>query len=316
MAAKIALYVLLILAQESTSSYINPQLFVTKEGCDIGTCLNNDTDYSNECLILSNTSEIYETCCSPKSLFENKIRQSTNTNTTSETPAPTCLTFDYAYQCLFGYNSNYTGSGTIHIDQGVFSIHNPINLYNNTSLTIQGRGVTQSTVNYKTWFGCDGQNNHLTIRDISLASVTSANSSIWEQISFSGCILEFENVLFDGKNNIQTTSYIWKFVRNSTLIFRSCVFKNNDVKYLFDGVNATFIDSIFKGNILTTHNENFESDDAMFYITNHSSLSFVNCTFIKNSIQGRALFTIISGSLIITNTTINNHTTGGWLLRA
>eukprot|EP01083_Nonionella_stella_P181333 649234_1 len=240
---------------------------------------------------------------------------------------PTCQTLDYAYSCLQGTetgaspdpdscahkNTNYTGTGTIDLGDGVFELSTRVNL-DDADLTFSGSSMTGTTLNYKGsatpsgWFGCRWHKCHIVLRDLALASDVVTSGANWQQfIMRKGGTLETENVLFDG-GNVQTESntWFWDFQGTQTvLIIRGSVFRHHDVKYKFDGVRVFFIDCIFEDNEWS----DAQHTEAMFYAINGAQLTFENCIIRNNINNGRPMIAIYSGSsLFIANSTFANNT--------
>ncbi len=86
-------------------------IYVRNSGCDVGVCSAFGTDYSTECLLGSDyLGSLFDICCHRRrQLIETEKRRSL-----FATPAPTCLTIDYAYSYVL--NEYYNGSGQIDLD--------------------------------------------------------------------------------------------------------------------------------------------------------------------------------------------------------
>eukprot|EP01084_Bolivina_argentea_P089765 161894_1 len=131
---------LLVTITSQTLKSSQSMLYVRNDGCDVGICSSNNTNYTNECSILSNTTEIYHKCCNLNDIFSRRTSQMTqiNSKNTSITPAPTCLTVDFASHVL---DQNFSRSGIIDIGYGMFMFSNPFNPI--SSVTLIGVNYTQ-----------------------------------------------------------------------------------------------------------------------------------------------------------------------------
>eukprot|EP01084_Bolivina_argentea_P234044 394055_1 len=300
-----SLVLLTILKCSVSSLQSNNTLYIRSYGCDIGICSVNDIDYAESCAP-TNTSNDYQ----------------------GTIPLSTCASMGYAYKCLLGdyngapyasicHDANYSGFGVIDIGEGTFNLSFPIHL-NNTQITIRGKGPLLTTLDYISnntqgpWYGCTGTNSYLKIANLSIASTTLTDTSESSQLlALNEATLEFDNVLFDGHNYAQPADVnikFWKFTSNSTAIFRNCVFRNNDVQYLFDGAVATFINCIFENNIIRRHGSYNDRFFGMFYVQNAATILFQNCMFNANEIIQRTMFSVVSGMLLISDTKfVNNY---------
>eukprot|EP01084_Bolivina_argentea_P069716 126797_1 len=180
-------------------------LYVRTTGCDVGVCDAENNEYSSEsCVSLSN-----ETTIPSNGVIGDKS---------------TCLTLNYAYQCLLGSydfgackNKGYNGSGIIDIGAGVYNFSFEIDSYD-ARITLKGKGMKFTTLNYNgngingALFGCRTTDCYLKISNLHLSSNTINKQ--WKQLSvLTGGTLELSNVLFDGSYDIQPNNGVsfWTF---------------------------------------------------------------------------------------------------------
>eukprot|EP01084_Bolivina_argentea_P207716 354356_1 len=288
-------------------SLTSQPLFIRATGCDYGECSVPNTDYSIECLLgYQHLNDIYDICCHHRRmLFENQI----DLLQTDSTPSPTCQTIDYAYNCIVNYDNTYfntsddgictnvhNGIGVINIGNGVFNMSESIILNDDEQISIQGQGILNTTLNYigneTTWFDFDGSNCYLKMSNLSVSS--DSNLLMQQLFATNGAIIEFDNVLFEP--NLEG---IWEFTSSSKAIFRNCVFRNNNAKYIFNGAHGTFINCIFSNNKLKAGFDLDEDVDEGLFVIENSYLTLLNCLFHNINTMNVPLFTVDSGTLII-----------------
>eukprot|EP01083_Nonionella_stella_P249501 862693_1 len=238
------------------------------------------------------------------------------------TPAPTCLSIDYAHHCLLGYSDieachdTYSGSGIIDIGYGVFNSSFPFDINDNQHITIKGKGPQNTKVNYNgeadiSWFQCQGENSLLELKNVTLFTDHVLPSQ--RIMTANRAVIYFNHVIFDfAYFHTNTAADIWHFAANSTVIFNHCVFKQSNTKMVFDNSNATFINCTFMEHSLTISSDGALTDeDGMFVIRNDSNIVFEDCLLQNVHNRDRSLFSIYSGSLRITFTHFLNMTGRG-----
>ena len=144
----------------------------------------------------------------------------------------------------------------------------------------------------------------LKLQDLTIASTSNSTADVQFQMVNGGTLL-IDNVVFDGSNyqtNTEGTPF-WSFSNGGTVIVTDSYFTNNDAAYyISNGTSVTFTNCTFEGNTLTTTQSSLSAQHGLFYIDG-AEVVFEDCSFTNNNQSGRRLISLWNAATVtISNT--------------